>query len=76
MVTTAPTMVRSCAMLGRPLSLGVMLMSIGTGTGAWMRAVARSNMTGLLKRTDPPGCGCDGWVRQSGVPGPPTGVVS
>lgn len=52
MVVTAPTIVRNCAMPGRPLELGLMLMSIGniTGndTGTETTDEMRSNTTGLL----------------------------
>ena len=45
-VMTAPTMVRSCAMPGRPSLLGSMLMSIGTTIGAVRTVAARSNTMG------------------------------
>ena len=46
MVITAPTMVRSWLIPGRPLVLGSMLMSIGTTSGAARTVVARSNTMG------------------------------
>ena len=48
MVITAPTMVRSWLIPGRPLVLGSMLMSIGTSSGADMTLASRSNTVGLL----------------------------
>src|SRR5699024_425997 len=71
MVITAPTIVRSWAMPGRPSLLGSMLMSIGTSAGA-ARTVMRSNtLVSPDERTHPRG-GEHGRVRQPGALFDPT----
>ena len=70
MVITAPTMVRSWLIPGRPLVLGSMLMSIGTSNGADMTLASRSNTVGLLGDGRPAHELADG-VHATGAPAKP-----